>query len=227
MPEGLPKPMAPVRGRPFLEYKIQQLRCAGFLNLILSLGYGSELIRNHFGDGSDFGVRISYALEDQPLDTAGALSHAQDLIKSEDFLVTNADTYCRLDFRALLNQHASTNAVVTMAVVFSDTGVKDFGLVELSGNGQIVKFGEKDGGQESGFVSCGVYVCSRGIFKLIPGGQRCSLETEVFPALAGKGLHAFKTSGTFIDIGTPEQWRAAQDILGEIPSGKPDTDKRA
>jgi D-glycero-alpha-D-manno-heptose 1-phosphate guanylyltransferase len=209
----LPKPMAPVRGRPFLEYLLADLRRAGLQHIVLCVGHKAEKIEAHFGDGEKFGVHLEYSREHELLGTAGALKLAQAKIKSENFLLLNGDCYNQIDYAALLAQHGSTPALATLAA----TRVEDrarFGSLKIDGEQHVVGFEEKGAATGAGWINAGYYALHQSVLELIPNGAACSLEREIFPRLMESSrLFAFQNEGAFIDIGLPEDWRRAEKVL--------------
>jgi NDP-sugar pyrophosphorylase family protein len=209
----LPKPMAPVRERPFLEYLLADLQCAGLRKIVFCVGHQAGKIEDYFGDGENFGVHLEYSHERELLGTAGALKLAQAKIRSENFLLLNGDCYNQMNYAALLTQHASTPGTATMVA----TRVKDrtrFGSLKIGEDKRVLGFEEKGAATGDGWINAGYYVLNRSVLELIPSGTACSLEHEIFPQLVSKGqLFAFQNQGAFIDIGLPEEWRRAEEVL--------------
>lgn len=211
----LPKSLAPVLGRPFLEYQVESLRAAGLQRFIFCAGHKHELIQAHFGDGTAYGIHIVYSVEQQALGTAGALRLAQACL-DDTFLVLNGDTFFAADLRTLVKNHASTQSLATIALVHvSEAG--RFGHVSLEANGHIVRFNEK-GDTGPGLINAGVYVFSPAIFSHLTGQTPLSLETQTFPELARQRLlRGCILEGYHIDIGTPESYRQFQQ---DVASGR-------
>ena len=208
----LPKSLAPIAGKPFLEYLVKVISAQGFRDIVLCCGHRAGLITNHFGDGSRFGVSISYTIEEKLLGTGGAVKLAETLIDSDDFIVTNGDTYLEVDLNDMLGLHRSQGALATMALVRKeDTG--RYGRVVLGGANQIVAFNEKAVDGKAGLINGGMYVFRKEIFDFIPAGKVCSLEREVLPLLIDKGFCGFASNGYFIDIGIPEDYERAKKEL--------------
>lgn len=212
----IPKPMAPVNGRPFLEYLVEQVRVAGYTDVVLCVGHKAEAIENHFSDGSKYDVRIHYSREKELLGTAGALSVARSLIRSDPFLLMNGDSYCAVNFEALFRQHQTSSAIATIVASEVDNTSRYGTIVLKPEDTQIIEFKEKDGSAGSGYVNAGIYLLNQSVFEQIPVSQYCSIEHDLFPSLIGKGIHAFRQTQPFIDIGTPESFEMAQTILPEI-----------
>jgi galactokinase/mevalonate kinase-like predicted kinase/dTDP-glucose pyrophosphorylase len=200
-----PKVMAPINGKPFLEYVIQLLRRNGIKEIVISLGYLGDYIKAYFGDGTNFGVKIEYVVEDFPLGTGGAIKNAQSFFK-EPFLVVNGDTYLETDLRHLIAFHNDKKSLATIALAVINN-VGESGLVSLLKSGKIKSFKEKPKSGKRGLVNAGYYFFSPKIFKYIPAKKRLSLEKIVFPKLVSSGLiHGFAINADFLDIGKPETY---------------------
>lgn len=203
--KDIPKPMAAVGGRPFLECLINQLEANAIKEIILSVGYKAAVIKNYFGSGKKFGVHIRYAYEDKPLGTAGALRNIRGLKSKEDVLVLNGDSFLGCDLKQLIAFHKKMKAKATIALtVVSDTS--RYGKVRLNKCGVITDFCEKKPGR--GYVNAGVYVINREVIDCVLSGF-VSLENDVFPKLVGGGLYGRFLKGFFIDIGLPASYRKA------------------
>jgi NDP-sugar pyrophosphorylase family protein len=214
----LPKPMAPVHGRPFLEYLLADLTAAGIQHVVFCVGHKAAAIEEHFGSGAGIGVQIEYSRERELLDTAGAVKLAEPLLRSEHALLLNGDCYNAVDFPAFVAQHQNSLAAMTMlATQVAERG--RFGSLVLGDDDRVLQFVEKGASTGAGFINSGYYVFKREVLDLVPAGQRCSLEKDVFPHLMQKGkLYAFRNHGDFIDIGLPEEWRRAEKVLPPLLS---------
>jgi D-glycero-alpha-D-manno-heptose 1-phosphate guanylyltransferase len=202
----LPKPMAPVGGKPFLEYLIRQLLSCRISEIILSVGYKKESIMSYFSNGADYGATISYVQEKVPLGTGGAIKKAFSSVIDTDILVMNGDSFFDADIPALISYHYQKNAAVTMALLsMKDTG--RYGRVEMSSDGKIISFREKEN-SVSGLINTGIYMLNRTILPSIPDGV-VSFETCVLTQLVGNGLFGSKQDGFFIDIGIPSDYHYA------------------
>lgn len=205
----LPKPMAPVAGKPFLEYLIIHLKQYGLRNIVLCVGYRGTQIREHFKDGRKWDVKILYSQEEVPLGTGGAVKLVENLIEEENFLVVNGDSFLDVNPNMLMNHHLSQRALLTMAMVEMNDKVR-YGAITVNGQGAIVNFAEKEEMPGSKLINGGVYVFNREIFDHIPEGK-VSLENDIFPSLIGKGFYGMTVRGFFIDIGLPEDYRKLQE----------------
>lgn len=210
---GIPKPMAPVAGRPFLEILLSNLQRAGCSRALLSVGHLADSIQQHFGDAFQ-GMPLQYVVEASPLGTGGAIRTALAQAAAPHVLVLNGDTYAPLDYAAMLAAHAAGRPDVTLAVSHQ-ADVARYGEVLLAG-AEIVGFREK-GRVGPGWINAGVYVLDRN-FRWPAGlAERFSFETDVLMAPgAGLRMTSFPAGDLFIDIGVPEDLDRAQTVLAEV-----------
>ena len=207
----LPKVLAPVAGHPFLHHILRYLAGQGISDVVLCTGYAAAAVTSYCGDGSWWGIRVRYSHEAEPLGTGGAIKHAQPLIASDPFLVLNGDSMIRADLAHLVHFHLEKQARISLVI----TEVSDkmrFGSVQLAGDGSIDGFSEK-GHQGSGLINAGIYLMDRDVLDAISTGCSASIEHDLFPRFAGKGLYGMVAAGSFIDIGTPEAHALAQTAL--------------
>lgn len=201
----VPKPMAPVNGQPFLELLIKRLIHFNITDIVLSVGYKQEIIRDYFGDGASIGASISYSAEESPLGTGGAIKAAMEAFPAERYLVMNGDSLFENDVQELLEYHLSRKAVITLALA-KVADKSRYGSVETNPAGMISRFTEKGAGG-TGTINAGVYVLEQQVLSYFPGDV-CSFESDVMQNLIGKGLFGVCQQGYFIDIGVPEDYRA-------------------
>jgi mannose-1-phosphate guanylyltransferase len=208
-----PKGMAEIGGRPFLELLLRQLHRYGLHRAILAVGYRKDAIRAHFGERA-FGLELAYAVESFPLGTGGALRNAADMVESEAVLMMNGDSYTEVDLSRVAAHFHESNADASVVVVPAD-GRDDCGSVRVDENSNLVRFEEKHGTPHEAYVNAGIYVASRRLLCEIPAGVEISLERELLPRWLreGKLIKGFVCLGRCIDIGTPERYESAQDIL--------------
>lgn len=210
---GRPKVMAPINGKPFLEFLVELLRRNGIDEVVMSVGYLGDFIKKYFGDGSDFGIKISYSSEDFPLGTGGAIKNAEKHFK-DTFLVVNGDTYLDVDLDEILTFHNKKKALATV-VVGERGSVLGSSLIKLERKGKITSFEEKPLKDKKGLVSAGYYLFDPSIFYYLRKKKRFSLEREIFPELVNRSkIFGYKASEEFIDLGTPENYKRAVKILG-------------
>ncbi|MFQ5606532.1 MAG: NDP-sugar synthase [Candidatus Zixiibacteriota bacterium] len=207
----LPKPLMPVGERPIIDILTHQLARSGIREIVIALGAGAKLIKLFLGDGSALGVGIRYVIEKTPLGTAGPLRRIDKL--DEQFLVLNGDLLTDIDFAEFARTHVASGALATIAVCKRRERA-DFGVV-ISKNGRVTEYKEKP--IRSFEVSMGIYAFSREIIEHIPKG-RFDFPELVF-SLLKRGIHphAYKFSGSWLDIGREEDWRRAAKALARSP----------
>jgi D-glycero-alpha-D-manno-heptose 1-phosphate guanylyltransferase len=201
--------MAPVAGRPFLEYLLLQLKKHEIDEVTLCVGYKANLIQSYFGTGDRWGMQVSYSYETDFLGTAGALKLAEDLIHEEVFFVMNGDSLFDIELRKLMHYHRNMKATATLALAHVDD-TQRYGVVGMNESGRIVSFIEKREGKTVGLINSGVYVFAREVLNFIPGGQPVSLEQDILPGLIGRDLYGLPLKGYFVDIGVPADYMRLQ-----------------
>jgi len=212
-----PKQMLPVAGHPMIERVFAHLAMHGVDEAVLSLGYRADAFTSAYPDDVCAGVRLSYAEEPEPLDTAGAVRFAADAAGiDETFIVVNSDVMTDMDLSALVAFHASHGAEGTIAL----TPVEDpshFGVVPTDGDGRVVAFIEKPPRDEAptNLINAGFYVLEPSVLARIPAGRKVSIERETFPAMVEDGsLYALADESYWLDVGTPERYlQASLDVL--------------
>jgi D-glycero-alpha-D-manno-heptose 1-phosphate guanylyltransferase len=206
-----PKALAKIRGRPFLAYLLDHLSTTGFSSVVLCTGHLGEQIEKAFGE-SYGNLRISYSREARPLGTGGALRLALPYLISDPVLVMNGDSFCAADLSDFWNWHRARGSKATMLL----TQVPDtqrYGSVKIDPDGAVIQFAEKAKGGVSGSINAGVYLLSRQVIHSIPEATNVSLEYCVFPSLMMHGLYGYPGQGCFLDIGTPEDFAAAEEFF--------------
>lgn len=209
----LPKPMAPVGGRPFLEYLLDRLAAAGIAATTLSVGYMWQAIRDHFGT-TYRGMAIDYAVEDEPLGTGGALLHALGRTEGGPVLAMNGDSLLDLDLAALKAWYESEPMPIAM-VVRAVPDVARYGGVAVE-NGRIVAFREKGPGGP-GWINAGIYCLQPAVFAGYRDGDHFSFEQDILqPRCLELRPRAWCSDAYFIDIGVPEDYDRAQNELPRL-----------
>ena len=211
---NVPKPMAPVYGKPFLAYVLDRLVDAGLQRIILATGYKHEVIQSWFGD-TYRGAEIIYSHEDTPLFTGGAIRQAAEHVQSEDFVVLNGDTLFDIDLQQLYDFHIARQAHLSVALRrVEDTG--RYGSVTCE-NERIMAFHEKAESAGAGDINGGIYCINQ--FWLMSHTQpgKFSFEKELMQPLAGQeGFYGLSFNNYFIDIGIPEDYYRAQREFGAL-----------
>ena len=206
-----PKSLAPVFGRPFLEWLLLSLRSEGLDEVTLCTGYGHDAIARTIGDGRAIGMTVRYSQETSPRGTAGAIRNALDGDVHDRVVVMNGDSYCHVRLAELDRVHRETGSCVTLLAVPAQDRAR-FGSLTLGSEGQVLTLAEKAEHTGPGLVNAGVYVLSPEVVSRIP--MEASLERDVLPAYVGRGMYAVVGDGPFVDIGTPEAYSEAEATLG-------------
>jgi len=212
-----PKPMLPLVNIPFIEYIIRLLKEHDICDIILSVGYISDIFESCFNDGGHLGVKLTYVVEDKLLGTCGAVKNVESLLGGETFIVFNGDILTNLNIGQLLEYHRAKKAAVTITL----TPVEDptiYGLVPLDNSGRVLEFLEKPSWDEvtTDLINAGTYVIEPEVLRYVPGGENYSFERGLFPALLEnrERVFGFHSSAYWLDIGTPEKYLLAhKDIL--------------
>lgn len=223
-----PKVLAPVGGRPYLAYLLDQLADAGIGEVVLLTGYRAEQVRAAFGEGHR-GMRLLYSAERTPLGTGGAVRQALPLLPTPTVLLLNGDSYCEVDFTGFFHFHRERAAEVSMALArVADTS--RFGAVQAAPDGRVLRFDEKGCTGGAGWINAGVYFIARSLLEEIPPEGAVSLERQVFPAWLGrKTCYGYRCAGRFLDIGTPESYAEAEAFFlqGQQPLERPFGERHA
>jgi NDP-sugar pyrophosphorylase family protein len=214
----VPKVLAPVNGRPFLDILLDFLDHSGCVGrIVLALGYKSDLVVEHVRAGKPRNIPVKFSIETGPLGTGGAARYALAETESNPVLVLNGDSYIDLDINGLLAVQRERKHGITVAV--RPVGnAKRYGGVSLAEYDRIRAFDEKSNTAGAGHINAGIYACDRQTLMSIPEDRPISIERDVFPRLAGNNeLYAYLCEGRFIDIGVPSSYRAAQAFFSPDP----------
>jgi NDP-sugar pyrophosphorylase family protein len=206
----IPKPMVPIQGRPLLEHTIEFLKKYEIRDIILSIGFLGDKIREHFGNGSKFGVKISYVDETEPTGTAGPLRLAAPFLEGHHFLMINGDNLFNLDLNNMIHTHFEKNCKATIALASVSDPTK-YGVARLKGQ-KITEFVEKPKLKDapSNLINAGVYLLSPKVLDLIPNKVFSMIETEVFPKLIEEDeFYGYVMEGQWLPAGTPEEYEKA------------------
>jgi len=210
----LPKVLAPVGGRPFLECLLGHVARCGFSRVILAVGYRADAVRAAVDARRPHGVEVLYSEEAAPLGTGGALRLGAGLVSTPDALVLNGDSLLVDDLRFLVRAHRGAQLDVTLALV-KVNNVARFGLVETAAGGRVVRYAEKDR-SGPGWISAGTYVMRAEWLRAIPSPS--SLERDVLPHQVERGMFSLRSGAPFVDIGEPDAYRDARlRIAGLLP----------
>ncbi len=210
--DEIPKPMAPVRGRPFLEYLFSYLNKWGVTKLILATGHRHEMIEAHFG--SRFHEQdIIYSVEHEPLGTGGAVKRAMEHVKGPTAYVLNGDTYFDANLWKIANFHRAHEADACMAL--RKVGdISRYGAVKIDLENRITDFVEKGSQGGMGFINGGTYIINRKSFMHTDLPEKFSIEKDYFERyFAIQRIFGVRCFSFFLDIGIPEDYKEAQDAF--------------
>ncbi|MCB0060490.1 MAG: NTP transferase domain-containing protein [Caldilineaceae bacterium] len=222
---GRPKPMVPLANKPVMRHILELLQCHGITDVVVTLRYLANVIQDFFGDGSHFGMNISYVVEDMPLGTAGSVKHAADYL-DDTFLVISGDALTDFDLRAIVQAHKERNVLATLALTRVPNPL-EYGVVVTNEHEYVSRFLEKPGWAEliSDTVNTGIYVLEPEALALIPSNVPYDFSHELFPKMLEKGIpiYGHTAEGYWCDVGNiPEYQRATADLLyGRVKLAEP------
>jgi len=213
---NVPKPMLPIANIPMMEHIVDLLVTHGITDIVVTVAYLADMVRNYFGDGSEFGVRMVYATEDTPLGTAGSVRNAMDEL-DERFVVISGDVLTDIDLTSIVAFHEARGALATIGLVAVENPL-EFGIVITDEHGAIERFLEKPswGQVFSDTINTGIFVLEPEIFDFIPAEGPSDFSSDVFPDVlaSGKGLYGTVATGYWEDVGTLEAYsRVHTDVL--------------
>ena len=219
----MPKALLPVLNRPLISYELELLGRSSVPDVLLAVGDQASQLRDALGGGDSWGIHLTYVEEQRPLDTAGAIKNAQELLAG-DFFVFNGDLILDCDLAELARAHSESGAFVTI-LLRQVEDISHFGLVQRDEEGFVTAFREKVEVDATGqrTVNAGVYVMATEVLDYIPVGEPYSSESDLFPALLEAGLPIFghlpDQQGYWTDVGRLETYLAANhDLLsGRLP----------
>jgi NDP-sugar pyrophosphorylase family protein len=197
----IPKVMLPIAGKPLLQRTMTYLSSYGVTEFVVCVAYLKKQIMDGFKDGSELGLKIHYAESESPMGTAGQLKTAERFIDGDTFLAMNGDIVTSMNIRNLHDTHKRLGGVGTIALKKYEVKVP-YGFITVDDQGRIKKFEEKP--TLSFMANAGIYILEPEIFKSIPAGRACSLETETFPLLLSKGerMNSFYEEAYWADVGS-------------------------
>lgn len=206
----IPKSMAIINGRPFLEYLLDHLDSCGIEHVVLSTGYKSEYIRDHFQDQYR-SISLKYVMEEIPLGTGGGIRRAFDQIKGEDAFVLNGDSLFLTDLESMYRFHKSSDTLITIALSFRDN-IERYGSVEMDHLHRIINFREKGAHSGAGYINGGVYILNKHLLKSELFPDRFSIEKDCFEEyFRTVEMLGFPSEAYFLDIGIPSDYEKAKD----------------
>ena len=206
-----PKILAPIAGKPFLSYLLDQLEKIHIRYAILCTGYLGDMVQESLGNKYK-SIKLAYSHESVPLGTGGAVKFAKGLFKSDHILVMNGDSYCTADLNKFWEWHVKKESNATLLLTHvPDTG--RYGQVTTAKNGLLEYFAEKGDEHGPGWINAGVYFLNCDFVSSIPSGRSLSLEKEIFPEWIGHNIYGYRSEGSFLDIGIPEDYKAAEEFF--------------
>ena len=212
-----PKVLLPVGGKPLIEYQLFWLKSHGISQVVINLYHLGEKIKDFLGDGSRFGLEISYSNEETLLGTAGGVKKMEPFFDST-FIVLNGDTLADFDLGAMLRFHRTKNSLATLAIL-GVPNPSEVGIVEIDGGGRILSFVEKPprGSETSNLMNGGIYVFEKEAFSYIPEEGISDFAYDIFPKLLELALpvyaYSLKPGDYLIDIGTMEKYSQANEDM--------------
>lgn len=215
-----PKPMLPIVNKPMMEHTMMTLRDLGITEFIVLLYFKPEIIKDYFGDGSDFGIKITYVVPDDDYGTAGAVKLAQEYIGDDNFIIISGDLVTDFDFQKIFDYHAEKKSKLTITLTSVDNPL-EFGVVIANDDGKIEKFLEKPSWGEvfSDTINTGIYIIEPEILEYIPRNENYDFGKDLFPSLMREGIElmAGHAEGYWRDVGNPESYR---DVYDDILTGR-------
>ncbi|MEG1509083.1 MAG: nucleotidyltransferase family protein [Clostridia bacterium] len=200
--DNIPKPMLPILNKPILQYTIERLKFYGVTEIAMTLNYKPESIVDYFGDGSNFGVNLTYFYENEPLGTAGSIKNASSFLE-DTFLVLSGDAFTNLNFEQLWQFHMQKGAKVSLFAKYVED-CRPFGMLSVDDDNKITSFLEKPLQKVSGIVNTGIYVMQKEVLDLIPNGFY-DFSKNLFPQILNQ-MFAFEGDYYWSDIGTLPQY---------------------
>jgi NDP-sugar pyrophosphorylase family protein len=198
----IPKPMAPVNGKPFLQHELELLRNSGITDVVLCIGYLGDVIINYFGNGEKFGVKISYSEDgERPLGVAGAIKKAERLL-GDPFIVTYGDAYLQLDYRVVMNEFQRFDALGLM-VVYENHNTHGRSDVQVK-DGKVVKYDKKNQTKEMVWINYGVSILRKKALDFVTNDHEFHEEEFYNQLIKRNELLAYETKHRFYEIGSPQ-----------------------
>lgn len=207
------KVLASIQAKPFLAYLLEWLSDFGVRRAVLCTGYQGEEVERVLGEQHN-SVRLTYSQEPVPLGTGGALRLALPLCQSDPLLVMNGDSFFDIDLGTFFAWHCHQKAPGSLALAY-ESNTSRYGQVIVAADGKIYRFAEKGEGLGPGWINAGIYLLSQSLVYTIPPKRPISLEREMFASWITDGLRGYRTSGRFIDIGTPESLASAEAFFAD------------
>jgi len=212
--KSIPKSMIPVLGKPFLEHELEMLSHHGIKNIVLSVGYLGEHIKDYFGDGSKKGLNIKYSLEEKPLGTGGAIKLAYNLLMDE-FFVVYGDSYLLIDYQEFYAFFKASKKIGAMVAYDNKNGGVAVPFnISIDKNRLVTMYKKNSNDKNLHLVDAGVLAFKKTVLDLIPNQKTISLEEKILPGLIKqRELISFVTHQKFYDIGLPNKAKEFEEYI--------------
>ena len=206
---ALPKPLVPIGDKPILEIIIKRLIENGFEHITITINHLADIIKAFFGDGSKWGIKIDYSLEEKPLSTMGPLSLIDDL--PENFLIMNGDVLSDINFSTLMQKHQNSKNIFTISS-YKRKQKSNYGVLEIGENKSLIGFKEKPVVEYD--VSMGIYIANKRILDYIPYNQSYGFDQLMLDLIADNNpAKVIRHNGYWLDIGRPDDYaKACEDV---------------
>lgn len=209
---GTPKVLAPIGGRPFLDYLFDQLRRAGVERVVLALGHLADAVSAYLNENPPADLTVEAVTEPEPMGTAGALRFVRGRVLGDPVMVMNGDTFLDADLGDFMRSHEDSAAQGSLLCVeVEDVG--RYGAVEVDSGSRLISFLEKGAATGPGLINGGVYIFSSSFLDALAAGEAASLERDVLEKCPAGALNVYVHRGDFIDIGTPESLVRAEGVV--------------
>ncbi|HXY87326.1 MAG TPA: NDP-sugar synthase [Candidatus Acidoferrales bacterium] len=206
-----PKPNVPLLNKPAVGHLVEHLSSSAFNDIIITIGYLGDSIRDYLGDGRKFGIEINYVYEKEKLGTAGSVKNAEELLREGPFLVVGGDHVLDFNLREFYQFHRKNDSLISVGAMSLDDP-REYGILDIDVNNKVHRFKEKPGRGEifSNLTSTGIYMCDPGILDWIPK-KRFDFAKDLFPNLlsSGESISAWMARGHWNDIGNAAAYRQA------------------
>lgn len=218
--DEIPKPMVPVAGKPLLLWQVERLRENGITDLIMVVGHQGEKIQEYFGDGSGFGVKIRYFVEETPLGTAGSFYFLKDMLEDGSFVMMSGDLFFDIDFGRMIRFHEEKHSAATL-FVHPNGHPFDSDLLALSEDGRVLRFDSKHNTRDYWYDNCvnaGIFVFDKKICDRVPAPIKRNLENDIIKGMIedGEPVYGYRSPEYVKDVGTVDR---VNQTLSDIERG--------
>jgi len=210
-----PKPLIPIKGKPFLDYLIEMLKGRGISNIVICSCYLADKMKERYKRDKEFGIKIRHSIESTPLGTAGAVKNAAFYLE-DVFFVINGDTYLDMDYADMYEKFLQADRLAMMVVYTGKEKLDRINDTLIEGD-KVLSYSKDGENKNSGHVFAGVLLMRKSALDYIARGKTVTLEKEVFPKLIEKGeLLAYETKVRYYDIGTVERMKKFEEFISRM-----------